>query len=280
MLRQFYICLLRAHPPAFRDRFGHEMLAIFDFVAGSGMGSRLILDGLVSLFRQWILRSEFHRQPLATDAALFRTIAPQGTRPFAMLLQGCLLSAVLLFGAGKLMGVGGRVGSLLIGSDHPGPHLVPINRDSFADVRPGTTVHLGPGREDPWRNLAVAYFKRIRVLDALDADQDYNLSPWEIFTAPAALRRLDSNHDGALSAEECGLWLGVNANTTAAHLEQARRSFMRAHPVLSALDANNDGVISRSEILNAPSALRSLDRNGDGVLSPGELIPGREGVVK
>jgi hypothetical protein len=48
---------------------------------------------------------------------------------------------------------------------------------------------------------------------------------------------------------------------------------MRLHPVLAALDANHDGEISASEILNAPAALLSLDKNRDGQLSEAELLP-------
>ena len=48
---------------------------------------------------------------------------------------------------------------------------------------------------------------------------------------------------------------------------------MRFHPVLAALDADHDGEISPSEILNAPASLLSLDKNRDGQLTEGELLP-------
>lgn len=44
-------------------------------------------------------------------------------------------------------------------------------------------------------------------------------------------------------------------------------------PILLALDANHDHVISAEEIAHAPAALKTLDKNGDGILSVDELRP-------
>lgn len=44
-------------------------------------------------------------------------------------------------------------------------------------------------------------------------------------------------------------------------------------PLLNALDADGDGVISAAELQNAPTALRSLDANKDGSLTPNEFQP-------
>jgi enterochelin esterase-like enzyme len=56
MIRFFYRCLVGLHPPAFRQRFAEEMLCIFDESGGTGT-SRLFCDGLISVIRQWVLRS-------------------------------------------------------------------------------------------------------------------------------------------------------------------------------------------------------------------------------
>jgi Ca2+-binding EF-hand superfamily protein len=48
---------------------------------------------------------------------------------------------------------------------------------------------------------------------------------------------------------------------------------MQMMPVLKALDADQDGVISKAEINNAASALATLDKNGDGELDAEELRP-------
>jgi len=49
-------------------------------------------------------------------------------------------------------------------------------------------------------------------------------------------------------------------------------------PVIAALDANDDNVISEEEMENAPEALARLDKNEDGELTRDELRPeGEEG---
>ncbi len=112
------------------------------------------------------------------------------------------------------------------------------------------------------------------VLRALDADRDLTLSPWEIGNAPAALRKLDTNHEGKLTAEACGLHIDPNSLSPAV-LAQLHRRFMSFHPVLAALDSDHDGEISAWEIDHAASSLRRLDRNHDGYLTADELIPFR-----
>lgn len=49
--------------------------------------------------------------------------------------------------------------------------------------------------------------------------------------------------------------------------------FMRALPIMAALDANRDGKISSDEIANASAALKTLDKNNDGELTFEELRP-------
>ena len=51
------------------------------------------------------------------------------------------------------------------------------------------------------------------------------------------------------------------------------RDMMRMMPVMAALDADGDGVISADEINNASVALRKLDKNGDGKLTEDEIRP-------
>jgi len=44
-------------------------------------------------------------------------------------------------------------------------------------------------------------------------------------------------------------------------------------PIVAALDANGDGVISAKEIANAATALKALDRNNDGKITREEAVP-------
>jgi len=50
-------------------------------------------------------------------------------------------------------------------------------------------------------------------------------------------------------------------------------NFLRMLPVIAALDADMDGVISAKEIDNAVAALKTLDKNNDGKLTEEELRP-------
>jgi hypothetical protein len=57
MTRLLYQWLLWLHPPRFRREFSGEMLWIFDNSAASEGPVRLLFDAVVSLGRQWLLRS-------------------------------------------------------------------------------------------------------------------------------------------------------------------------------------------------------------------------------
>jgi hypothetical protein len=248
MLRWLYIRLIWLHPASFRRRFGDDMLDDFDRSALQAR-SQYLADALVSLARQWLLRPEFRIEPMALKTPgmpLFETIEIYRPRPAAMLQGG--LSTFLLI-------------SLAL---QP-PRILPIARHSMTGSDLNTMVKLRRKPFEAWLKLAGPYFISMPVLTALDADQDMQLSPWEIRNAPAALRALDSNHDGKLTPEECGL-----NPTLPPHL---RRRFMNYHPVLAALDADHDGEISAWEIEHAVASLRKLDYNLDGHLTADELIP-------
>jgi C-terminal processing protease CtpA/Prc len=104
MLRRIYRCVLRLHPPAFRSRFGDEILSIFDQATGRFSGFRLLMDNMLSLVRQWTLRPEFWRESVSAptpQAALdgkpsFCTINPFRPRPTAF-VPGLILS-IAIFG--------------------------------------------------------------------------------------------------------------------------------------------------------------------------------------
>lgn len=101
MTRHLYRWLLWLHPPAFRREFAGEMLWIFEQAADEGVAP-LFADGLISLLRQWLLRSG----------------------------QWKLAAAVV----GGLMEVtAGGLGGLMIMRAHMAPHL------AAAQLRPAPT---------------------------------------------------------------------------------------------------------------------------------------------
>ena len=83
------------------------------------------------------------------------------------------------------------------------------------------------------------------------------------------MARADTNHDGKLTADE------IRASTKSQAGPRGRQmrggQVTRMDPILNALDADHDGVLSASEMANAPLALKTLDANGDGMLSAEEI---------
>ncbi len=147
------------------------------------------------------------------------------------------------------------------------------------------------------------------LITALDANGDGIISADEIANASAALKKLDKNGDGQLTPDEYmggrpgprgkrpGGPNGPSAGSDnsgpgvrqqgdrpphdgppGAQGQGARgdaRGGMRPPPppLVAALDADGDGIISAEEIANAPAALKKLDKNGDGQLTMDEIRP-------
>jgi hypothetical protein len=102
------------------------------------------------------------------------------------------------------------------------------------------------------------------LITALDANHDHAIDSNEIANASAALKTLDKNGDGQLTADEYLPPLPSDAPKNAPRPPSPL--------ILKALDANSDGVIDSNEIANAPTALKSLDKIGDGQLTPDEFM--------
>ncbi len=298
MIRFLYICLLRLHPRPFRQRFAREMLWIFDQAVESH--ARLLVDAVLSLWRQWALRPHAIPQPAASSATLH---AADGVPAFYLcesfrprrsaLMHGWILSFAIFaalsyaiaHGAGRL-----RLPARLIGSHGPHGGLIETQTPPAASTDLDTAVevsdpHSGRAETESW--FTVLYFRVMPVLSALDANQDLVISSYEISNAPAALRTLDRNGDGKLSAEECGFGGGPAPDNSSEseprpeplRMQRARLAFMRDSPVLAALDADHDGEISAAEIRNAPAALRTLDKNGHRRLTSAEVLPDPVAIV-
>ncbi len=268
MVRLFYACLLRLHPARFRQCFGQEMLWIFDQAATQGRTAPLFADALLSLWRQWTLRPEFLHPSttasrVATDGLPSFYISAGDTPRTSALIHGGVLSLIVFSTVCYTLSHSNSHAFPLVGShNHSFSHFLETHSVSAAltDLNTKVKVKAEPGAYRP-----SPYFRMMPVLMALDTDQDGIISASEIANAAVALLTLDKNHNNKLSAEECGLGTP--------HPAGAALVFMRLHPVLAALDANHDGEISASEILNVPAALLSLDKNRDGQLTEEELLP-------
>jgi len=112
MAARLYRRLVRLHPRAFRERFGPEMLCVYD-EADPGERPRLLLDGVLSLLRQWVARSRYWIAGAAALGALLQVaMAGVAWRAAARSLPRPPLSqdpspqgAVLLLGAGLVCAV-------------------------------------------------------------------------------------------------------------------------------------------------------------------------------
>ena len=196
MFRLFYIGLIPLHPRPFRQRFGDEMLWIFDQMAARGSG-RLFADAFVSLWRQWVLRPQSFERAAASKAApdgvpMFYT--GESFRPRASaLIHGAIFTiatfSLLCYLASRRINP-----DFVIGSHHPSrSHLLPAKTDAVPETDLPAEVKVRPEAEE----IPVsAYFRLILVLGALDANRDGVISPAEIANAPAALMRLDLDGDG------------------------------------------------------------------------------------
>jgi hypothetical protein len=120
------------------------------------------------------------------------------------------------------------------------------------------------------------------IVRAIDADKNGELSAAELANAPAAIRTLDTNGDGVVSADELRPPRPANAPTPPAGAPTRPAGSTKTDdtthphpviPVMLALDANKDGALTVDEIANATASLSALDLNKDGKLTADELRP-------
>ena len=99
--------LCGCHPAEFRERFGEEMIWIFEEESGRGRGGRLLLEGIVSLVRQSLRGEEEMAVALAAGFGLLPVGLRTGPR---RMVQGGFALAILLAAAMLLVGPRGGWG--------------------------------------------------------------------------------------------------------------------------------------------------------------------------
>ncbi len=103
---------------------------------------------------------------------------------------------------------------------------------------------------------------------------------WKLIKSPALM----GADPGAVAAKDGGLVIVTSGEprpgTPSANRmrpnngnENFQNFRPQPHPVMTALDADNDGALNASEIAQASAALKTLDRDGNGRLTPDELRP-------
>jgi outer membrane protein assembly factor BamB len=127
----------------------------------------------------------------------------------------------------------------------------------------GLSQNRGPGGGGP------SVMQNDPVLSALDKDHNKEISAEELAAAPSVLLELDKDKDGKLSEDEVSPQRGDSQGNR----PRPRRGpgIMRMIKALSALDADENGVIDEAEIKNAVAALQKLDVNHDGKLTEDEV---------
>jgi EF hand len=276
-LRRVYRLLLYTYPPDFRRRYGRDMERVFsdrcrsisqtDGLRGLlRFGAHAAADWFATTVREGIASMRVPAQAAATGP-VFDGVPVFYTCGSSMpsrgsLINGAVLSLAVFSAVSFLIGLGGSHRIWHIGSHHPSrSHLLPAHTSAVPSAELESEIKVKSYPDEP---PISPYFRLILVLGALDTDHDNVISAAEIAAAPKALRKLDKNHDGRLTAEECGARSGD---------ARGRLEFMRFHPVLAALDTDHDGEISAKEMKRAPKALATLDKNGDGKLTLDELLP-------
>jgi hypothetical protein len=105
--RFLYTAILRLHPPAFRRLFAAEMLWIFDEARATEGAFVLLLDLLISVARQWLVRSGLWKVMLA--------------------LAGATLQ-LMVGGVGWIASIR-HTASRTTGANHPGAAVTPLISD-------------------------------------------------------------------------------------------------------------------------------------------------------
>lgn len=209
MIRRLYVWLLHLHPEAFRQRYGEEMLEIFDHERRRGRTLFLLADAAFSAGRQRLLRPEDSDSPAAARGApLFATGTAGGPR-VAVLAPAALISLAAFAGLHHtVVRYGGPSGLLRLPTVLVPSSNAPLKADRArtAPAVPAEAARPGPrsvesaGARRPWRPSG--HETLITVFAGLDVDGDGVIRAAERRRADAGLAPLlacaDLDGDGEI----------------------------------------------------------------------------------
>ena len=280
MLRPLYRCLLRLHPEGFRQRYSEEMLWIFDESSGSGDRGVLVIDGLVSLARQWLARpANWKRGDVVPQVArstkgvpMFQMVESTAPRP-AVLLNGVVFS-VGVFGALALVISNGtpsgsfQLPRVIIVPDNVAPESIPplpvVDRpEAEAPKKPvGAGNHTEGLFEDSNEQVPV---------QAADLEKLTTLGRARVVVAapPVRVRKRRAVRNGTPP-----LSLPDSANASPRPIDGGD-SVVEAYGLLSLLDQDGNGALSVDEAADVSDRVRELleraDQNRDQIITLVEL---------
>jgi Ca2+-binding EF-hand superfamily protein len=273
VIRAIYILLLRLHPGWFRRAFAEEMLWIFDQAQGTVGAMALVGDAVRSLATQWMFRSEVGDEPVAAMADRIPSFYTSESEipPPAALMNG-LVGAFVVFGLASfaLMHSGGN-GRLYTYSSNQFHEGAPGNGGDPVAVKaePGSAGQ--PAASAP----AMGPLEKLKAMLGESAPSVPRSEPPDTGEPRPSMAMPPPPPGQDAAAAQSHL---ANSPVLVPESEQSMvlqkvsdpKEYFRRFPVLAALDADHDGVISPEEILKAPSLLLAVDKNHDGKLDAEE----------
>ena len=285
MLLRLYCLFLRLYPADYRAAFGREMAGVFErahadaWSHGALRGAIFCIRELAGLaFGVLLVRtrhSEFLEHPAAATVPafdgvpLFYTCDDYSPRRSALLQGGILsLACFSLVTAAFEYGVNHRTFRFMPGTARDTGQSQVIETGQSGFLAFGKSMVSSP---DGALVLVLGHPPAIGAIDvqlgAGSLRQAWSNLVWVLrvrprlrFVAPAALQ----SHAGVPASDP------VDFDAV----------YFRAMPVVAALDADHDGVVSAAEITNAQAVLKTLDKNHDGKLTAeecgGSVMPGSD----